>query len=336
MRLLVTGGCGFIGSHVVRHALGAGAQVTNLDLLTYAGRPENVADVAGHPGYRFVRGDVRDRELLSALLPEHDAVMHLAAESHVDRSIDDADAFMTTNVVGTNVLLDLAMRAGIERFLLASTDEVYGSVPTPTRAAEDAPLQPSSPYSASKAGADLLARAYRETHGYPVTVTRASNTYGPFQYPEKLVPLFVTNLLEGLPVPVYGSGGQVRDWLHVADHVAALWLALTAGTPGTVYNVGAGADVTNLELTRLLLAATGRDQDLIRFVDDRPGHDLRYSVDPSRIHALGWRPSHRLEEGLEATVRWYREHEDWWRPLKRAGASRRRGATAGAAGGTHP
>jgi dTDP-glucose 4,6-dehydratase len=328
MRLLVTGGCGFIGSHFVRHALDQGAEVTNLDLLTYAGRLENLTDVADRPGYRFVEGDIRDRTLVASLVPGHDAVVHFAAESHVDRSIDGADDFVTTNVVGTHTVLDAAMRAGVERFLLISTDEVYGSVPAPRRSTEADPLEPNSPYSASKASGDLLARAYRQTFGYPVTVTRTSNNYGPFQFPEKVVPLFVTNLLDGEPVPVYGSGENVRDWLYVVDNVTAQWKVLVDGAPGATYNVGAGNEISNLELTRRVLQATGHGEGMIRFVADRPGHDLRYCVDAARVRALGWEPAHSFDEALGQTVDWYRAREDWWRPLKAAGASQRRGGAA--------
>ena len=328
MRILVTGGCGFIGSHFVRHALAQGAEVTNLDLVTYAGNPANCADVADHPGYRFVQGDIRDRELLANVMPGHDWVAHFAAESHVDRSIDGADEFLTTNVLGTHALLDAALRADVPRFLHISTDEVYGSVPAPHRSVESDPLEPNSPYSVSKASGDLLARAYRVTFDYPVMVTRTSNNFGPFHYPEKMIPLFVTNLLDGQPVPVYGTGENVRDWLYVIDNVAAQWLVLTQGQPGETYNVGAGNEVSNLELTRRILAAMGHGEDAIRFVDDRPGHDLRYCVDSSKVAALGWAPAHTLDEALEVTIDWYRAREDWWRPLRDSGASQRRGVRA--------
>ena len=328
MRILVTGGCGFIGSHFVRHALAQGAAVTNLDLVTYAGNPANLADVDEHPDYRFVHGDVRDRELLARVVPGHDAVAHFAAESHVDRSIDGADEFLTTNVLGTHALLDAALRAGVPRFLHISTDEVYGSVPAPHRSVEDDPLEPNSPYSVSKASGDLLARSYRVTFDYPVMVTRTSNNFGPFHYPEKMIPLFVTNLLDGEAVPVYGTGENVRDWLYVLDNVAAQWLVLTEGQAGETYNVGAGNEVSNLELTRRIVAATGHGEERIRFVDDRPGHDLRYCVDSSRVAALGWAPAHTLDEALQATIDWYRAREDWWRPLREAGASQRRGVRA--------
>ena len=326
MRILVTGGCGFIGSHFVRKALAEGAEVVNLDALTYAGNPANLADVDGAPGYQFVHGDVRDRRLVTEVVAGCDAVAHFAAESHVDRSIDGSDDFITTNVVGTHSLLDAAYRAEVGRFLHISTDEVYGSVAAPHDSRETDALEPNSPYSASKASADLLARAYRETYGYPVSVTRTTNNYGPFQFPEKVVPLFVTNLLDGEPVPLYGSGENVRDWLYVTDNVDAQWRVLTEAPPGSVYNVGVGAGISNLELTEAILEATGRDASMIRHVADRPGHDLRYAVDTTRITGeLGWAPSHSLTDGLAATVAWYQQRPDWWRPLKAAGASRRRG-----------
>lgn len=329
-RLLVTGGLGFIGSHFVRHALAAApdVEVTNLDAVTYAGNPANLRDVEDDPRYRFVRGDVRDAALVDGLLADHDAVAHFAAESHVDRSIDGPAPFLDTNVTGTGVLLDAARRRGVARFLHVSTDEVYGPVEDGA-AAESAPLSPSSPYAASKAGAELLVRAYRVTFGYPVLVTRSTNCFGAHHHPEKVVPLFVLNALEGRPLPVYGDGGHARDWTWVRDNVAAQWLVLTEGEAGTTYNVGAGNERTNLELARAVLDATDGDEGLVQHVAERPGHDRRYAVDSSRVRDLGWRPGTSFEEALAATVTWYRDHRDWWEPLRSSGASQRRGLGAG-------
>ena len=325
-RLLVTGGLGFIGSHFVRHALAADpdVRVTNLDALTYAGNPANLRDVEGEPRYRFVRGDVRDAELVDRLVADHDAVAHFAAESHVDRSIDGPGPFLDTNVTGTGVLLDAARRHGVERFLHVSTDEVYGPIEDGSFG-EDAAMSPSSPYAASKAGAELLVRSYRVTFDHPVLVTRSTNCFGPYHHPEKVVPLFVTNALEGRPLPLYGDGLHTRDWTYVRDNVAAQWLVLTAGDPGATYNVGAANERTNLELARAVLAAVGAGEELIEHVADRPGHDRRYAVDSSRVRALGWRPDHGFDEALDATVAWYRDHRDWWAPLRDSGASERRG-----------
>ncbi len=322
MRLLVTGAAGFIGSHFVRTALAGGypgldvERLTVLDALTYAGNPANLAPVADDPRYAFVHGDVADPDLVAAVLPGHDAVVHLAAETHVDRSIAGGADFVRTNVVGTQVLLEACLAAGVRRVLHVGTDEVYGSVETGSSRETD-PLDPRSPYSASKAAADLLARAYAVTHGLDVSITRCTNNYGPYCYPEKLVPLFVTNLLDGLPVPVYGDGQQVRDWLHVDDHGRGIALVLERGAAGEVYNLGGGTELTNLALTERLLALTGRDASLVQHVADRKGHDRRYSLDGSRAAALGHAPRVPFEEGLAQTVQWYREHESWWRPLVR-------------------
>ena len=327
MRVLVTGGAGFIGVNFVRYVLRTttGVEVVNLDALTYAGNPASLADLADDPRYRFVHGDVRDASLTASLAAEADAVVHFAAESHVDRSIDGPAPFLDTNVVGTGVVLDACRHAGIERVLLVSTDEVYGSIDAPGRFEESDPLRPSSPYAASKAAADLLAHAYRQTYDYPVTVTRATNNFGPYHYPEKVVPLFITNLIDGQPVPLYGDGSNVREWTYVEDNVAAQWLALTEGEPGTVYNVGSGEERTNHELTHAILAAMGVGTDRIEHVADRPGHDQRYAVDSSRIRNLGWQPSVGFDEALARTVAWYRDNEHWWRPLKQRGAATRRG-----------
>ena len=316
MRLLVTGGAGFIGSNFARHVLTTrDDQVTILDALTYAGNRANLVDLEADPRLRFVHGDICDRELVASLMPEHDAVVHFAAESHVDRSIVAPDAFVRTNCDGTNVLCDVAGRSEIQKFVHVSTDEVYGSIDTGSFT-ESSPLAPSSPYSASKAGSDLIALAHHRTHGLPVVITRSSNNYGPYQYPEKLIPLFITNLLEGRPVPVYGDGLNVRDWCHVEDNCAAIDLVLRQGATGEIYNIGAGHETTNLDLTHLVLAAMGKGPEAIEFVDDRLGHDRRYSLDATRVRTLGWSPRRSLEEGIVQTVDWYRSHPEWWQPLR--------------------
>jgi dTDP-glucose 4,6-dehydratase len=317
VRVLVTGGAGFIGSHFIRHRLRTepGAQVINLDKLTYAGNPANLADVADDPRYRFVHGDICDAALVDEVMAGCDAVVNFAAESHVDRSIQDAGDFIRTDVYGTWVLLETARRHRVERYLQVSTDEVYGSIPVGAFGEGD-PLRPSSPYAASKAGGDHMVLAYWTTHRFPVLLTRASNNFGPNQYPEKVIPLFITNALDDVPLPLYGDGRQVRDWLYVLDHVAALDLVLRRGTPGEVYNVGGGQELENVVLTRRILALLDKPESLIRPVADRPGHDRRYAVDTAKLRALGWAPAHAFEEALAATVTWYRTHEPWWRPLK--------------------
>ncbi len=329
MRLLVTGGAGFIGGHHVRTVLQGGFpgyepdEVVVLDALTYAGSRSNLDPVRTDTRLRFVHGDVRDAETVDAVVRGVDHVVHFAAESHVDRSISGAGEFVTTNVVGTQVLLDAAVRHGVRRFVHVSTDEVYGSIDVGSWS-ETQPLQPNSPYSASKAGSDLLALAYARTHGLPVMVTRCSNNYGPYQFPEKVIPLFVTNLLDGGTVPLYGDGLNVRDWLHVDDHCRGLQLVLEGGRAGEVYNIGGGTELTNKGLTERLLAATGRGPDAVVPVEDRKAHDRRYSVDTSRIRAeLGYAPAVPFEDGLAATVAWYRDNRAWWEPLKqRAGLAR--------------
>jgi dTDP-glucose 4,6-dehydratase len=326
MRLLVTGGAGFIGSHYVRSVL-TGAwggeepdEVVVLDKLTYAGNLANLDPVQKDPRLRFVEGDILDRSLVERLISETDAVVHFAAESHVDRSILGAADFVMTNVVGTQTLLDAALRQGVDRFLHVSTDEVYGSIQEGSWD-EQQPLQPNSPYSASKASSDLLALAYHRTHGLPVSVTRCSNNYGPYQFPEKVIPLFVTNLIDGATVPLYGEGTNVRDWLHVDDHCRGIHLVLTGGRTGEVYNIGGGTELTNKELTGLLLEATGTSWDRVEKVQDRLGHDLRYSVDIAKIREeLGYEPQVPFERGLAETVEWYRQNRDWWQPLKRRAA----------------
>ncbi|MGM1030803.1 MAG: dTDP-glucose 4,6-dehydratase [Actinomycetota bacterium] len=326
MKILLTGGAGFIGSNFVRMALEdrlpglEGASVTVLDALTYSGNPANLASVAGHPHYAFVHGDIRDIGLLDRIMPGIDAVVHLAAESHVDRSVRDASVFVETNVVGTQRLLDAALRHDVRRFVHVSTDEVYGSIDEGSWD-EQSPLEPNSPYSASKAGSDLLARSYHRTHGLDVRITRCSNNYGPFHFPEKLVPLFVTNLIDGLTVPLYGDGEHVRDWLHVDDHCRGIALVLAGGRPGEVYNIGGGTELTNRRLTELLLEATGRDWSAVRRVEDRKGHDRRYSVDATKIaEELGYAPQVPFEQGIADVVQWYRDRRSWWEPLKERAA----------------
>jgi dTDP-glucose 4,6-dehydratase len=317
MRLLVTGGCGFIGANFVRDQLARHTDrtVVNLDALTYAGNPANLADLASNPHYLFVRGDIRDPILVARLMEDVDAVVHFAAESHVDRSISDPGAFVSTNVQGTFTLLDAARKAGVDRFVHVSTDEVYGSIREGAFTETD-PLRPSSPYSASKAASDLLALAYHTTHDLPVVVTRCSNNYGPYQFPEKLIPLFVTNLLDGMKVPVYGSGTNVREWIYVLDHCRAVDFVLEHGAPGEVYNIGSGVEKTNLEITETLLSLLEKNQESVEYVKDRPGHDFRYAIDCSKLRSMGWSPTFTFERALAETVAWYRANEAWWRPLK--------------------
>jgi dTDP-glucose 4,6-dehydratase len=322
MRILVTGGAGFIGSEFVRSVLrcAADTRITVLDKLTYSGVAENLASVACHPGYAFVRGDICDPEAVNAVMPGHDVVVHFAAESHVDRSIHCATPFVETNVVGTQMLLEAARRHRIGRFVHVSTDEVYGSIDEGSWT-EDWPLAPNSPYSASKACADLLALAYHRTYGLDVVLTRCSNNYGHYQFPEKVIPLFITNLIDGRQVPLYGDGGNVRDWLHVSDHCRAIELVLHRGRAGEIYHVGGGTEITNKELTSMLLEATGRGWEMVRQVTDRRAHDRRYSLDITKIQReLGYRPQVPFEEGLAVTIDWYRQNRAWWEPLKaRAG-----------------
>jgi dTDP-glucose 4,6-dehydratase len=315
MRLLVTGGCGFIGSAFVRLALAEGAEVVNLDKLTYAGNPANVAEVAHEEGYRFVRADIADAAAVAEVVRGVDAIVNFAAESHVDRSILDPADFISTDVVGTAVLLDAARRAGVGRFVQVSTDEVYGSIPHGAFHETD-PISPSSPYSASKAGGDLQVLAWHRTFGLDAVITRGSNTFGPRQYPEKLIPLFVTNALDGEPLPVYGDGMQIRDWIHVDDHCAGIWTAMRRGEAGEVYNVGGGNEEPNLAITRRILELTGNDESLIRHVEDRPGHDRRYALDTAKLRALGWAPRRSFEDAIADTVAWYREGREWWEPIK--------------------
>ena len=315
MHIFVTGGAGFIGSAYVRAVLeDESASITVLDLLSYSGNRANLPK--SHSRLRFVQGDISDSELLRQLLPGHDVIVHFAAESHVDRSITGALPFVTTNVLGTQTLLDEARRAGISRFLHVSTDEVYGSIAEGSWT-ETWPVRPNSPYAASKAASDLMALAAHRTHGMDVVVTRCSNNYGEYQFPEKVVPLFVTNLLDGEPVPLYGDGGNIRDWLHVSDHCRGIQLVLEKGRSGEIYHIGGGTELSNRELTGKLLEACGAGWDMVRPVTDRKGHDRRYSLDIAKIREeLGYEPRVGLEDGLAATVAWYRDNRDWWEPLK--------------------
>jgi len=319
MRLLVTGGAGFIGSNFIRYIISEHpeCEVTNLDKLTYAGNLDNLKDIQDNKGYKFVHGDIADRELLDKLLGQgFDAIVNFAAESHVDRSILDASPFIETNVHGTQVLLEGARKYGIQRFIQVSTDEVYGSIDK-GGFTESSPLSPSSPYSASKAAADLLCLAYWKTYHTPVIITRCTNNYGPYQFPEKLIPLAITNILEGKKIPVYGDGLNVRDWIFVADHCQALDLVIQQGKPGAIYNIGSGNEKTNLELIHKLLELLGKPKSLIQFVTDRPGHDRRYALDITKINSeLCWKPASAFEQALPDTVNWYLAHESWWRRIK--------------------
>jgi dTDP-glucose 4,6-dehydratase len=317
VKLLVTGGAGFIGGNFIRHVLTAHAddRVINLDKLTYAGNPASLTDVAADPRYTFVKGDICDAGLVRDLARGVDAVVSFAAESHVDRSILDPDAFLRTGVQGVYTLLEAVRELKVPRFLQISTDEVYGSIAEGS-AAEDAPVAPTSPYSAAKAAGDLLALAYVHTHRTPVVITRSSNNFGPYQYPEKVIPLFITNALDDEPLPLYGDGKNVRDWLYVRDNCEAIDLVLRRGREGEVYNIGGGHEVENVAITREILRLTGKPETLIRPVKDRPGHDRRYSVDATKVRALGWAPRHAFADALAATVDWYRRNEAWWRPLK--------------------
>jgi len=317
VKILVTGGAGFIGSNFVRHVLAhhPGDSVLNLDKLTYAGNLENLRDVETDPRYRFVKGDIGDGVAVREAMRGTDAVVHFAAETHVDRSNLGADDFLRTNVMGTFTLLEAARELGIGRFLAVSTDEVYGSIAEGAAREGDA-LNPSNPYSASKAAADLLVRAYWTTHRLPVIITRSSNNFGPYQYPEKVIPLFVTNAIEDRPLPLYGDGRNVRDWLYVLDNCAAIDLVLRKGLDGEIYNIGGAAEVQNVTLTRRILSLLDKPESLITPVADRPGHDRRYALDSGKVHALGWRPAATFDEALAATVEWYRTHDAWWKPIK--------------------
>lgn len=322
MRILVTGGAGFIGSHYVRSLLSGAlpgyesADVTVLDSLTYSGNLANLEQVAGDPRFSFVRADICDSELLHSVVPGHHLVINFAAETHVDRSIAGAAPFVMTNVVGVQSLMQACLDASVSRVVQVSTDEVYGSIESGSWT-EDAPVRPNSPYSAAKAGGDMIALAYGRTHGLDVVVTRCCNNYGPYQYPEKLIPLFITNLLDGERVPLYGDGGNIREWIHVDDHCRGVHLAALRGQSGCVYHIGGGTELPNKELTSRLLEACGAGWDAVDYVTDRKGHDRRYSLDDSALRALGYTPRVSFADGLAETVRWYTEHRSWWEPLKK-------------------
>jgi dTDP-glucose 4,6-dehydratase len=317
-KVLVTGGAGFIGSNFVRYAIATHSDwhITTLDKLTYAGRLENLKDILDHPRHTFAKGDIADANTAAPLVTESDIVVHFAAETHVDRSLLSAGEFITTDVFGTFVLLEAARNASrLQRFVQISTDEVYGSVAEGSSRETDE-LRPRNPYSASKAAADRLAYSYWATYNVPVVITRASNNYGPYHFPEKVIPLFITNAIDNIPVPLYGDGQQERDWLHVTDHCRAVDLLIARGTAGEVYNVGGGNHIRNIDLTKRILALTGRTDALVQHVPDRPGHDRRYSLDTSKLACLGWHPQVSFDTGLADTVAWYRENEWWWRPIK--------------------
>ncbi len=321
MKVLVTGGCGFIGSNFIRYLLNRypDIRVVNLDKLTYAGNPENLRDVERNPRYRFELGDICDREMVVRVMEGCDSVLNFAAESHVDRSILDCDAFVRTGVIGVQVLLDAARNEGVRRFVQVSTDEVYGSIREGVFT-EKSPLNPSSPYSAAKAAGDMLVLAYFKTYGMPALITRSANNYGPFQYPEKLIPLFITNALEGETLPLYGDGANIREWVHVLDNCRGVDLVLREGVPGEVYNISSGSEHSNLEIARSILLALGISDAIINRVADRPGHDFRYAMDCRKLRALGFNPETDMEAGIRETVEWYRSHPAWWKPLKKKGS----------------
>jgi dTDP-glucose 4,6-dehydratase len=316
-RLLVTGGAGFIGSNFARHMLSRypDYRIVVLDKLTYAGNPANIADLRDNPNFSFVKGDICDHAVVDELVAEVDAVVNFAAETHVDRSILDAGSFIQTDVYGTHVLLEAARKHRTPRFVQISTDEVYGDVPVGSSIESD-PLRPRSPYSASKAGGEMLVQAYYTTYDMPVLITRGSNNYGPYQYPEKLIPVLITNALDDQELPIYGDGQQIRDWLYVLDHCSAVDVVLHEGEPGEAYNVGAGNEWRNLDIAHQVLELLGKPRSLLRFVKDRPGHDRRYSLDCGKLRKLGWAPARDFEEGLAQTVRWYVDNQEWWRPVK--------------------
>lgn len=321
MKLLVTGGSGFIGCNFIRHMIAKypAYDIINLDKLTYAGNPDNLRDLERSPRYTFIKGDICDPSAVDHAMKNVDQVVHFAAESHVDRSIADSSAFIRTNVLGTHTLLEGALKHKVKKFIHISTDEVYGSIMNGSFKETDI-LTPSSPYSSSKASSDLLALSYHITHGLPVVVTRCTNNFGPYQYPEKLIPLFVTNLLEGKKVPVYGTGKNVRDWIYVLDHCKAVDFVLHNGSPGEIYNIGGGAEKTNIEITDKIIELLGKDQSVIEHVKDRPGHDLRYSLDCSKLRKMGWKPEYSFDEALKTTVEWYVENRPWWEKLKHPAA----------------
>lgn len=315
-KILVTGGAGFIGSHFVKKAISEGYEVINLDLLTYAGGLDNLEDVKNNPVHRFVKGDIRNMETVEPLINEVDYVVHFAAETHVDRSILEGGDFVLTDVFGTYVLLEAARKTGnVKKFVHISTDEVYGPIEKGSFK-EDSPMNPSSPYSASKAGADRLAFSFYKTYGLPVIIVRPSNNFGPNQHPEKAIPLFITNLLEGKKIPLYGKGENVREWMFVKDCVEGIWTALIKGREGEAYNLSSGFEIRNIDLVRMILKEMGQPESMIEFVKDRPGHDIRYSIDSSKLRALGWSPQYDFHSALKLTIEWYKKNRDWWRRRK--------------------
>lgn len=319
MRILVTGGCGFIGSNFIRHILNRypDYEVINIDALTYAGNPVNLRDIENNTRYSFVKGRIEDRELVRGLIKDVDYVVHFAAESHVDRSIVDVSPFIKTNIVGTTIILDVIRDSSVKRYVHISTDEVYGSLGEDGRFTEETPLRPNSPYAASKASADLLVRAYYETYRIPAIIVRPSNNYGPYQFPEKFIPLMITNLIKDRPIPIYGEGRNIRDWLFVEDNCKAIDLILHKGKIGEAYNVGGNSEMRNIDLARAVLKIMDKKDEMITFVKDRPGHDFRYALDISKVEMeLGWRPETDIMEGLRKTIRWYMDNEWWWGPLK--------------------
>ncbi len=319
MKILVTGCSGFIGSNFIRRILKnyPDYKITNLDCLTYAGNPENLKDIENNPGYKFVHGRIEDASLVKGLMKGIDCVVNFAAESHVDRSILNAQPFLMTNVIGVNTMLEAARSASVRRFIHISTDEVYGALGDKGKFTEETPLSPNSPYSASKASGDLIVRAYYETYGFPAIIIRPSNNYGPYQFPEKLIPLAITNLIEDKPVPVYGKGANIRDWLFVEDCCSAIDLVLHKGKAGEIYNIGGDGEKRNIDILTMILELMGKDKSSIQHVADRPGHDYRYAIDYSKIEkSLGWKPSLKIEDGLKTTVKWYIDNPQWWKPLK--------------------
>lgn len=317
-RILVTGGAGFIGSNFIRHMINKypDYQITNLDNLTYCGNLENLKDIKKNSQYKFVKGDIADAKVAERLIKKSDCIVNFAAETHVDRSIKDPSIFIKTNVFGTYTLLETAKKVGTELYLQISTDEVYGSI-LKGFSKETDPLEPNSPYSASKAGADLLARSYFVTYGLPVIITRSSNNFGPYQYPEKIIPLFITNLLQGKKVPLYADGMNIRDWLYVLDNCEAIDTVIHKGKAGQIYNIGVGGETTNIELTKMILSLLGKDESMIEYVKDRPGHDKRYALDITKVKELGWKPKHDFRHALELTIKWYKDNEAWWQRLAR-------------------
>jgi len=319
MKILITGGAGFIGSNFVRYMLDkySDYKIVNLDALTYCGNLENLTEIEDNPNYTFIKGDISNKELINEIMVDIDYIVNFAAESHVDRSIEDPEIFIKSNILGTQVLLDAAKKYGIKKFLQISTDEVYGSLNKTGYFTEDTCLAPNSPYSASKAGADLMVRAYNETFNLPMNITRCSNNYGPYQFPEKLIPLMISNALEDEPLPVYGDGLNVRDWLHVYDHCTAIDLVLHKGKSGEIYNIGGNNEKKNIEIVKLILENLGKSESFIKYVKDRPGHDRRYAIDSTKIQKeLGWKPKYTFETGISETIKWYLENEEWWKRIK--------------------